>query len=74
MEAQLRALLDNLFKSQFTDLKDSWANLHLEISEEVVNELLPTVLATQQQNYPLLGMVNTARVKGPIILEVKLHV
>ena len=74
MEAQLQSFLDSLIKSQFTDLKDSWANLHLEISETVANELLATVLATQNKSYPLLGMVSAAHVKGPIILDVKLQV
>jgi hypothetical protein len=74
METQLQSLLDRLVKSQFTDLKGSWANLRLELSETVVNELLANVLATQKKQYPLLGLVSTARVKGTVVLEVKLEV
>jgi hypothetical protein len=73
MEPQLQSFLDNLIKSQLTDLKDSWANLHLEISEKVVNEVLAKMLATQRQTYPLLDKVSAAQVKGSIIVELKLH-
>jgi hypothetical protein len=74
MDAQLQALLDNLVKSQFADLKGSWANLHLILSEKVVNEFLAKALATQKKDYPWLGMVNAAHIKGSIVVEIKLQV
>jgi hypothetical protein len=50
------------------------ADLHLEIPEKVLNELLAELLATQKTNYPLLGMVKVARVNGPIVLEIQVGV
>ena len=74
MDAQLQSLLDNLVKTQFADLKGSWANFHLEVPEKVLNDIVNEVLVAQKKNYPLLGLVKFTHVKGSIVLEVKLGV
>jgi hypothetical protein len=71
MEAQLQSLLDHLVSTQFVGLSGSSANLHLEIPEKVLNEVLAELLAVQKKNYPLLGMVKAAHVKGPVIVEIE---
>jgi hypothetical protein len=74
MDAQLRSLLDHFVGTQFAELNGSSANLHLQIPEKVLNELLAELLAAQKKNYPLLGMVKVAHVIGPVTLEIEVDV
>lgn len=74
MEEHLRSLLDNLLRTKFADLNGSWANLHLEIPEKVLNELVGNLLLTQKKAHPVLDLVSAAQVKGTITLDVKLAV
>jgi hypothetical protein len=74
MEEHLRKLLDELVKTRFAELKGSWANLHLEIPENVLNDLVGNLLVTQQKDHPLLALVSTAKIKGAITVDVKLTV
>ena len=74
MDAQLQALLDSLVKSQFSDLRGSWANLQLQLPEKLLNDLLALALPALKEGNPWLAFVNAAHVKGSLSLEVKLNV
>jgi hypothetical protein len=74
MEEQLRTLLDDLVRTQFAELSGSWANLHLEIPEKMLNEVVNNLLVAQRKDVPLLRLVSEAQVKGSLTLDVKLSV
>lgn len=74
MDEQLKAFFESLVRSQFSDLKGSWANLHLEIPEKILNELLTVTLNSQKAANPWLALVSAARAKGTVALEIKLTV
>ena len=74
MDKELKAFVDNMVKTQFADLKGSWANLHLQIPEKLLNELLATALSAQKENNPWLALVTAAHVKGSVSVEIKVNV
>ena len=73
MDAQIQTFLDNLMKSQFADLKGSWGNFHLELSEKVLNDL-GKLLLTQKGVIPYLALVNAVQVKGAVSVDLKLNI
>jgi hypothetical protein len=74
MDDQLKVFFDNLVRSQFSDLKGSWANLHLQVPEKLLNELLTLTLNSQKAANPWLALVSAAHAKGTVALEIKLTV
>lgn len=74
MNEQMQAFLNNLIKTQFADLKGSWANLQLQLSEKALNELLALALASQKEANPWLRLVQVAQVKGKLAIELKLTI
>lgn len=74
MDDQMKLFFENLAKSQFADLKGSWANLHLQIPEKVLNELLALTIKSQKDAIPWLALVNATNVKGTLSVEIKLTV
>jgi hypothetical protein len=72
MDEQTKLFLENLMKNQFADLKGSWANLHIQIPEKVLNELLGMIIKSQKDAIPWLALVNATNVKGTVSVEVRL--
>ena len=74
MSDELQAVVDKLVASQFADLKGSWANLHLHLSEKVLNELLAAGIASRKKDNPWIALIDSAHVRGAVNVEVKLTV
>jgi len=73
MDARVQAFVDKLTSTQFADLKGSWANMHLELSEKLLNEVLGIVMGNPslKKNYPMLALLNAAQVKGSLSVDLK---
>ncbi len=74
MDEQLKLFVENLVKTQFADLKGSWANLHLQIPEKILNEALALAVNSQKGANPWVALVSAAHVKGTVSVEIKLNV
>jgi hypothetical protein len=73
MNPELQSLLDKLNKSQFAELKGSSANLHLELSEELINEAITVALPWLQTIYPVASAVKSTNVKGSVSVDLKIQ-
>jgi hypothetical protein len=73
MDVQIQTFIDSMIRTQFADFKGSWGNLHLELSEKTLNDLVKMML-TQKSAIPYLGLVNAATVKGGISMDIKFSI
>jgi hypothetical protein len=74
MDEHTRAFLDRLIRSNFAEFKGSSAELHLQIPETILNDLLQTALESRKAAHPWLALVDSARVEGTVRIDVKLAV
>jgi hypothetical protein len=74
MDQQMQQFLDDLVNSQFVEMRGSWANLHLELPEKLLNEAAKALTANKGPNAnKWLAMVQSANVKGSISVDLKLN-
>lgn len=74
MDDTTKQFINHLIQTNFADLKGSSAELHLEIGEQILNELVEMAKKSQEKAHPWLAFVTMAEVKGSVRLDVKLNV
>jgi len=70
-DEKVQAFLDKLTATRFADLKGSWAKIHLELSEKVLNDVLDVVVANPSL-HPMLGLVKAAKAMGSFKIDLEM--
>ncbi len=69
MSPAMQEFVDKLVRTQFADLKGSYAEMSLQLSENLLNEMMSLALSSQQESNPLLSLVKTAKINGSLTAQ-----